>query len=419
MKSLSVSASASAFGTRIRNMSRNAARWTPMLALLFCTAQIQAATFEVVGAKLDLPFEYTLQQRSKSYEREYGLTLFESVEMRITSGPHAGQELRVAVYARSSDRLDSAVMQQVVRSYAEEQISKPGVRMVEPMKLDGFDFYFMDLPVDGKDFNQAMRVDGVINGTIYRLAFFAKSAAPLDADLNRALRATRLDYPSLLKLTPNFSLEQTAAVDRTKLLTPAGTVTLPDGLNAVLINSLVVEDGEGKLVLRKRGYSLRKIGFWTEQRMYFTATCGTEANLDADRFVRMVTAESSPDGSDAEGATVGAERRETQFLLVGKPADATVAGMPGRFSTGKWTSDGKVPTSAWVRRWATAREGVTYQYQLARFSGPVKVEQEIAKQVAAASGTCRVDLPFGASATSQPAKPPVAPPAAAPAAATP
>lgn len=397
--------------TSSRPISTSARVWAPLL--LLCGLPAQAATLEVVGAKVELPFEYTVQKRTRAYEREFGLALTESSTIRITSGPQAGEELIVSVYARTSERVDAGVMQQVVREYAEEQVSKPGTRLVEPMKLDGFDFYIMSLQGEEKTYNHAMRVDGVINGMIYRMAFFANSAAPFDADMTRALRETRLDYPSLLKIKPNFTLEQTAAVDRTRLVTPAGVVTLPDGLNAALTHSLVSVDGEGRVVMRKRGYTLNKIGFWTVQRMYFDANCGTDKSFDPDRFVRMAVAESSPDGRDA--ASVGAERRENQFVLVGTPGDATVAGMPGRFSAGKWTSTDKVPLTASVRRWAAAREGVTYQFQLARFTGPVKVEQEMARQVAAASGSCRMDLPFGAGDTSPPATPAAvtAPPASA------
>ena len=356
-----------------------------------------AGTLKLLGTQVELPFDYKVLSHTEGFSTSYGLRSFDSYELEIAGGDAKGKKVRVATEYYAPSRIEAGVVQNWVRSEAEQAAGKSGNRSVQPLNIEGFGFNFIDGPVDSKEYPQQMGLVGEINGALYRVAAWATDTTPLSPQLASAIKAIHLDYAGLLKLKGRFDDEGKGATGQGWMETPLGRLELTPGVDSTLISSTSKHDGAGQPVFRRRAFSLHKSGFWTIQNLVLSVSCGKEDAKDFDDYMEMTAEQKDKDAKD-------------RYTNVSAPAPALLASVQGQMTTADGALINGVRRSS-VVRWGSRKEGTMFLAQVERLNGS-PIENALAKQLSAAAPQCRSDLPFGAAqlaATATPAPP--APPA--------
>lgn len=365
------------------SIHRAFARTVLSTALLCAAAQAGAQPLKLLGATLDLPFDFKVRDSNEFASSGHRASRsVQAFEVEVTSGPHAGKVLLVQARYYAPERMPPETMTRVVREAAKTQGEKPGVRATRTLQVDGFDFHYMDGPVESTENRpQRMIVTGAVNGAIYSLSVFAPDADVLATGVGEQLQAPKLDYASLLQARARFDSEaKTAAADRA-LESPMGRLMLAGGIQARLVGSGVRRDAEGHPTYRSREFSLFKAGFWTLQSVVVSVGCGNDDANEYAKFVRMTDEVAETD-------------EDERYVNPSLPEPARLAGLAGETAS----ASGPTVSGTWrrssVTRLAARDSGRMYLTQVERFNGS-PIENALTKQLADASPTCHVDLPLG------------------------
>jgi hypothetical protein len=353
-----------------------------VLALCLLPGLGRAENARVMGASIELPFDYTLvgTQDMSGNDTFFSATQWKRIEVVDKDGTKHRLQL-VASYSASS-RLSNTAMEEAAEKASIEQAAKPGVRSSTSLKVDGFPFHFIEGPAENKRYPHRMTMSGVINGALYQFSVMAADGSLLDEDLAKRLKAISIDYAQLLKLRPAFEEEAKAAVADGVLDTPLNRIRLDASTRARLSSSMLMTDAAGTPVYRIRGFALFKAGFWTMQNLVVYVGCGSEeaySRVEDGDFLAM----NDGDGEDDE-----------HYVDVSAPGDAILAGLPARTATARGSKAiGLRRTS--IRRWEAKKDGVLYQAGLVRLNGS-PIEKLIATQLAAGPAICQLGLNYGA-----------------------
>lgn len=353
-----------------------------VLALCLLPGLGRAENARIMGASIELPFDYTLvgTQDASRNDMLFSATQWKRIEVTDKDGTKHRMQL-VATYS-ASGRLSNTAMEEAAEKASLEQAAKPGVRSSTSLKVDGFPFHFIEGPAENKRYPQRMTMSGVINGALYQISVMGADGSLLNEELAKRLKAISIDYAQLLKLRPAFEEEAKAAVADGVLDTPLNRIRLDDSTRARLSSSVLMTDAAGTPVYRVRGFALFKAGFWTMQSMVVYVGCGSEeaySRVDDGNFLAM------NDGDDED---------DEHYVDVSAPEDAILAGLPARTATARGSKAiGLRRTS--IRRWEAKKDGVLYQAGLVRLNGS-PIEKLIGTQLAAGPAICQLGLNYGA-----------------------
>ncbi len=344
----------------------------------------------VLGTKVALPFEYRVLERSEWLTSVDGANVSESVEVEALSGTVAGRTLRVSAHHYSPDAIDQGTVQAAVRSHAEKMSSAIGTRSVRPLQIDGFGFYLIDGRLDGGEYSDALQLYGTVNGTTHRIVLAVDDRSTITPAMIDAFAATRIDFESGLRHAYALRDEQTRAYRKGVVETPIGPISLSRGTEARMILSAVVRDGGGTPIFRRRAFSIHKAGVLTPQTLGFVVGCGSERVAETQAFIAM------DNGDDSSSKRKVGDSEDPSYALRSGPARATFAGLDGQRSSGLWRPSGWRPRQYPVVRWAARTDAASLQAELRRYEGSEKIEEVFARQLAALTPVCRLDLTFGA-----------------------
>ena len=342
----------------------------------------RAESTHVMGASIELPFEYTLvgTQESSSSGMLFSATQWKRIEATGKDGKKHQLQL-VASYS-ASERLSNTAMEDIAEKASVEQAAKPGVRSSTSLEVDGFPFHFIEGPADNKRYPQRMSMSGVINGALYQFSILADDRSLLTDELAKRIKAIGIDYAQLLKLRPAFEEESKAAVVDGVLDTPLNRIRLDASTRARLSSSVLMTDATGTPLFRVRGFGLFKAGFWTMQSLALFVGCGSEeaySRVNEGSFLAM------DDGNPED---------EEHYVAVSAPEGAILAGLPAQTTTARGSKAiGLRRTS--IRRWQAKKDGTLFQAGLVRLNGS-PIEKLIGTQLEAGPATCQLGLNYGA-----------------------
>jgi hypothetical protein len=381
----------------MRNQRQSATRlqWQSNLSFLLLLASplAWAKPLEILGARVDLPFDYQVVDTTEHIQSSYGLSTSQVFEIQVNSGDAKGQTLVVDALYYSPSNLDAGAMQSFLRSEAEKAAVEPGVRSVLPIQIDGFGFNFVDGPIKSKKYPQRMAMAGVVNGAAYTLKIGASDVRAMSPQLAERMKAMHLDYASLLKARSRFDEEARQASKNHVLESPIGSLQLDSDVSARLVDSFVKRNATGNPVFRRRSFGLYKTGFWTIQNLLIAAGCGKQDTVDLDSYGKFVH-------MTEEQANEDVKKRYTD--VVG-PVPGTLLGLTAETSTATGPQINPMRHTG-VHRWAAKQDDTMYMVSIERLNGS-PVENALVKQFSADKPVCRLDLPFAPDVT-----PPFAPP---------
>ena len=342
----------------------------------------RAENASVMGASIDLPFEYTLTDTQDSSSAGMLFSASQWKRIEVTDKDGAKHQLQLVATYSASERLSNTAMEDVAEKASVEQAAKPGVRSSTSLKVDGFPFHFIEGPAENKRYPQRMTMSGVINGALYQFSIMAADQSLFTEELAKRVKAIHIDYAQLLKLRPAFEEESKAAVVDGVLDTPLNRIRLDTGTQARLSSSMRMTDAAGTPVFRVRGFALFKAGFWTMQNLAVYVGCGSEAaysRVDGTNFLAM------NDGDDED---------DEHYVDISAPESAILAGLPAQTATARGGKTiGMRRTS--IRRWQAKKDGTLYQAGLIRLNGS-PIEKLITAQLEAGTALCQLGLNYGA-----------------------
>lgn len=364
-----------------------------LAALCLFPALSQAGNLRVLGAGIELPFDYELvdTQDASSNGILFSATQRKRIDVRDADGSRNELEL-TASYIVSMHPSNAAMEDAIAKSEA-EQAAKPGVRSSGSLEIDGFRFHFIDGPSGNRKYPFRMGVSGVVDGALYRFAILARDQRLLTEDLAERIKGIRIDHAALSKLRPAFEDEGKSAAKDGVLETPLGGIHVGTGIGAWLSNSTLVTDASGRPVFRIRGFSLYWAGWMSlrDRRLVLYVGCGREDARDDDGdFLAM----NGDDGED-EGKGKGEDKGEDggRYIDVSDPMPAVLAGLPALTTTAR--SEKPVDFHhVSNRRWQARKDGVLYQAGLKRLNGS-SIGESIGSQLETAPAACRLDLDYG------------------------
>ena len=369
-----------------------------LLALLLGQPAL-AGEVKILGAQLQLPYEYQLLKSTEHFSSGYGLSTMETRIIEITSGEFQGQTIEIDASYYTPSRVDAGTVQGWMRTEAEKAAAEAGMRSVVPVQIDGFGFNFIDGPSRSKEYPQRMSVSGAVNGAVYRLTVFAKDAKLLSAQLAQQMKGLRLDYASLLKAKGRFDEEGKLAAKDNWLESPFGRLVVGSGVTPRLSGSYIHRNGAGEIIGRRRSFGLHKTGFWTIQNLVVSVSCSKEdafADVYSD-FLHMTAEKNDEDVED-------------RYTNVTAPRPAQLLGLPGETASATGPEFNAL-RNIQVNRWAAKKDGINYMLQVQRVNGS-PIENALVKQLENAAPACKLDLPFGPQmAEVEPIDLPPAPPA--------
>ena len=360
-------------------------------ALFALAAPAGAATIETQVGRLELPFDFTAERNYRESQISYGRRNRENWTLLATTGPLAGKRISVSSNYFATDRLDAGTMLGFVRKSAEETAAKATTRKVEPIKLDGFDFYYLERNPgdDDKDAKagegesdgdaakpvvtasgepeRSYTVHGVINGAVVSVNVFVPESVAASVNLEPAMRAFALDHSSMLKLGARLDGIGKAAVQDTRMTTPIGTVAAANGTQVKLMSASVSTDGK-RAVANGLGFFMSRTGFWSANYDSFHVGCDTSLATDAKRRELFLTA---PEAT---------EKR--------KPGPRTAARFGGIDGSG-WDI---APTTGGggTYQWIGERDGTGYTFTVSR-AGNRKQTDALLEQLRKATFACTID----------------------------
>lgn len=357
-----------------------------VIAFMLCMAgaNARAEPIDLIGTRIDLPFDYTLLQTENGRSAGSGTVATQRKLLEVRDGDGKVHKIAVAVVYIAPERVSNHAMEEAIDKSAIEAAAKPGVREAADFRIDGFPFHFIDGTFEDRSYSQRMGINGVVNGAVYRLAVLASDRSPLTRELAERLKAVHLDYAALLKLKPDFEEEARMAVLDDTLDTPLNRLRLGKGTQARLTFSYLQSDADGVAVFRTRSFGLFKAGFWTLQSLGLNISCGRADAIEAaDRgdFLQMNSERNDED------------KRE-RYTDVSAPQATTMLGLPARMAS---AHGGKVAPlrRTLVRRWQVEHDGSVFRIGIERLNGS-PVEQSLVEQLQDAKPMCQLGLQFGA-----------------------
>ncbi len=359
--------------------------WMAVLAFsLFACGTVTAAQIELIGARMDIPSEYRVVQKEELRRHGRSFTARQQQKIQVTDAQGQPHDLLVVANYFSMPNIDNAVMEDIVRKGVDETAAKPG-NSVSPQRLDGFDFHFIEGPLDAeKTYKHRMMLTGVLNGASYVISILAKEDGVLSPAIANSLKNAKLDYAGMLRLKPAFEDEAKVAVQGNMLDTPLNRLALDSKTQARLISSYLRSDASGEVTHRVRGFGLFKAGFWTLQNLSVAVGCGSAASQDGDPHRDFITMK---DGLEEEDA-------DERVAQVSAPAAATLATLAAETATAKGSKVNAYKRSD-IRRWSAVHAGQVFQVDVARVNGS-PVEKMLIDQLRKAEPRCQSGLQFGA-----------------------
>lgn len=355
-------------------------QWSVAVALGVAAQQASAAEMKLLGAQLDLPFEYKVVESAKQFEVESGLRVIDSREIEILDGAQAGQHLIVQTRYWTPSRTDAATIRKVLAEDAAEEGTRAKTRDSGELKIDGYTFFYSDRRIDNTkaEWPESMGLKGAVSASMYMLHVFAKDTAALTPAIEQSLKTATIDFETLLRTHGRFDDEASAAVAGSSMETPLGRIDLGKGGNARLVHSGVRLDGDGHVLGRSRAFAAYKTGF-------FNPITAVTLNFScmADRDGEYEDALAIYDDDDS----VPVAERSVQ---TGGRVPVTFLGGGGVAVTGKgpvWAT-GSRPS---IRRTVLRKDGTIYLFSVTRDGGG-KVEDVVAKHLTNAAPQCRLDL---------------------------
>lgn len=360
-------------------------RWVMLaLALLAGREASAAAALDLLGTRVELPFEYKVLNVRDGYRTNYGLMASKGYEIEATGSDGRARKFLLESVYFVPDRVEAGVVQNFAREEAEKAAAETDVREVLPLQVDGFGFHFIDGPNKSEKYPQRMTMLGVINGASWRLHVLATDADLLTPDLAKALKGVKLDYAALLRAKGDFDAEAKLAVREDQWIdTPIERLTVGRGENARLTQSQRITDAAGNPVFRRRTFNLFKAGFMTMQYLAVSVGCGVEDSVEDDAYADyLAMTEERKDEKEDKRYTMYAG--PTPGVLAGLPAETASANGP-RFNPMRHTK---------VNRWVARKDGDLYQVHIERLNGS-PIERSLVKQLESATARCQSGLQFG------------------------
>lgn len=358
-------------------------RLAAMLCLCLGALPLHAKPVTAVGARIDLPFEYTLLRTEDGRSAGRMVSATQRQELEVDAAGGKQKIVLVAVYV-APDRITNRLMEEMADKDASEAALKPGVRDSGDFKIDGFRFHFIDGPVENEKYPEHMAISGVVNGALYRIAVLAPDQRLLTPELALRLKAIRLDYAGLLKIKADFEEEARMAVQDNALDTPLNRLMLDKNTQARLLSSYLETGADGAPLFRSRTFGLFKAGMWTLQSLSLFIGCGREDSFEDEKEIRSFLLMTS------EGEE---EDKEDRYTQVTSPAPATMLGLRAETASAKGARVNAMRSTE-VRRWQLRNEGNIFNIGIERLNGS-PVEKLVVGQLESASPMCQLQLQFG------------------------
>jgi hypothetical protein len=257
-----------------------------------------------------------------------------------------------------------------LKELAAADAKKAGTRESRLLRLDGFDFAFLDGTAEG-DYSQHMLLRGAINGALYSVAVFARSDVTLTPELAQRLTSLHIDYASLLQMGSRLDEEGRLAIDGQRLTTPLGTLSLDKDIEARLIRSTRASGPDGRATFRRRTFALGKDQsfFSGAKYMHMSVGCGAMSEWNYDGYIRM-----------ADRPKDNGKPRPLKSL-----GPATLSGLDGRRSVA-------LEELSAIRRVAAEKDGTHFEVEIEHLNAS-GLADDLAEQMIAPA-TCERELVF-------------------------
>ncbi|KGQ18372.1 hypothetical protein LF41_1371 [Lysobacter dokdonensis DS-58] len=345
--------------------------------LLACVGTASADELRVLGATLQLPFAYQRVHATQRSSHYAAMRTSESLEIAILDGPAQGQHLYVVADYWSDEDVDMGKLRTALRTQADEDRKRPGVREIAQVRIGGYDFWYMDGRVKNTNaqWPENMGATGEVGGGLLSVDFFAKDAAPLTPALAEALKSLAIDFDPLMRAKSRFGQEAEQMVQGTVIDTPLGRIELGKGAIARMVSSGVQYDGNGAAIGRERGFVARREGFW---RPSFPTGLNFGCMSDDDaRYKRLMSLYDDDDSVSIKERTIA----------TGAPAPVPFLGGTGVLVRGKGPEN---YSRATILRTALRKDGTVYYATITR-DGGTNIESDVNEWLETAAPQCRMD----------------------------
>ena len=370
-----------------------ARRCVPLaLSLLLALPGARAAPLDILGTRIDLPFDFEVADSSETLlHSRTGVTASQVVRIKPLDGAAGDERLVFAASYFSPHHPDARALAAELPRVASRAASQPGVRSSSTLRIDGSEFNVVAGTSKDKAFPQAIRWFGVVGDAVYSVQISAADAHRLGPPLTARIGAIGFDRATLEKTRARMDAESSVALREERMQTPIGDVTVPRDARFKLIESFLARNGAGEPVFRRRTFGFLELDDQASQTMRFPQIfsivlgCGKQGALapdDFDQFLQMTE----------ERANHESGQLYSDFRIGGTQ---TLLGLASQTSRASGRS-----VDTWhlrhldVRRWAAKKDGDWFMIAVNRFNGG-PIENAMLAQLSTAPAVCRLDLPLG------------------------